>query len=467
MHTSHLIRRNNVKAKNILLPALFALIGAVYAVAGVDNVAEEVAWVVGDQPIWKSEIEEQYQSMLYEKIPVSGDPYCVIPEQIAIEKLYLHQADMDTVEVTESMVQQQVEAQINYYISSLGTKEKVEQIFNKSLPALRESLHDMWANKSRVQQVQRNLTKDITSTPADVRRYFDKLPADSIPYVPTQVEVQILTAAPAIPREEIDNVKARLRDYADRVNKGESEFSTLAILYSEDPGSASRGGELGFMGRGQLVPEYAAVAFNLNDTKKVSKIVESEFGYHIIQLIEKRGDRVNTRHILLRPRVADKDLTDAVNRLDSLRTDIVDNKKFTFEEAVGYLSHDKDTRNNRGVMVNAENGTSRFGMGDLPQEVAKEVNKLQPGEISQAFIMKDPKTNHDVVALVKLTSRIEGHKANLSDDYQAIKNMYEHARQTEVLDEWLAKKIKETYVRIEDGWRDCEFKHTGWIKQNN
>ncbi|MCI9285646.1 MAG: peptidylprolyl isomerase [Muribaculaceae bacterium] len=415
MHTSHLIRRNNVKAKNILLPALFALIGAVYAVAGVDNVAEEVAWVVGDQPIWKSEIEEQYQSMLYEKIPVSGDPYCVIPEQIAIEKLYLHQADMDTVEVTESMVQQQVEAQINYYISSLGTKEKVEQIFNKSLPALRESLHDMWANKSRVQQVQRNLTKDITSTPADVRRYFDKLPADSIPYVPTQVEVQILTAAPAIPREEID----------------------------------------------------AAVAFNLNDTKKVSKIVESEFGYHIIQLIEKRGDRVNTRHILLRPRVADKDLTDAVNRLDSLRTDIVDNKKFTFEEAVGYLSHDKDTRNNRGVMVNAENGTSRFGMGDLPQEVAKEVNKLQPGEISQAFIMKDPKTNHDVVALVKLTSRIEGHKANLSDDYQAIKNMYEHARQTEVLDEWLAKKIKETYVRIEDGWRDCEFKHTGWIKQNN
>ncbi len=440
------------------------LIGVSYAVAGVDNVAEEVAWVVGDQPIWKSEIEDAYQSMLYEKTPINGDPYCVIPEQIAIEKLYLHQADMDTVEISEGMVNQQVESQINYYISSLGSKEKVEQIFNKSMPSLRESLREMWGNRSRVQQVQRNLTKDITSTPADIRRYFSKLPEDSIPYIPRQVEVQILTAAPAIPREEIDNVKARLREYADRVTKGESDFSTLAILYSQDPGSAGRGGELGFMGRGQLVPEYAAVAFNLNDPKKVSKIVETEFGYHIIQLIEKRGDRVNTRHILLRPRVSDKDLTDAVMRLDSLRTDIVDNKKFTFEEAVGYLSHDKDTRNNRGVMVNPESGNSRFQMSELPQEIAKEVNNLQPGELSKAFIMKDPKTNHDIVAIVKLTNRIEGHKANMADDYQAIKNMYEQARQKVVLDEWLAKKIKDTYIRIEDGWRDCDFKHTGWIK---
>lgn len=455
-----------MKIKNIVFPALLMLIGVSYAVAAVDNVAEEVAWVVGDQPIWKSEIEETYQNLLYEKAPVNGDPYCVIPEQIAVEKLYLHQADIDTIEVAESMVNQQVESQINYYISSLGSKEKVEQIFNKSLPSLRESLREMWGNRSRIQQVQRELTKDISSTPADVRRYFSKLPDDSIPYIPRQVEVQILTAAPAIPREEIDNVKSRLRDYADRVTKGESDFSTLAILYSEDPGSSSRGGELGFMGRGQLVPEYAAVAFNLNDPKKVSKIVESEFGFHIIQLIEKRGDRVNTRHILLRPRVSDKDLTDAVKRLDSLRTDIVDNKKFTFEEAVGYLSHDKDTRNNKGIMVNSESGNSRFEMSQLPQEVAKEVNNLQPGEISKAFIMKDPKTNHDIVAIVKLTNRVEGHKANLSDDYQTIKNMYEQARQKEVLDQWLAKKIKDTYIRIEDGWRDCEFTHSGWIKSN-
>lgn len=447
----------------MILVSVLVLMGSAYVFADTDNVAEEVAWVVGDEPIWKSEIEETYQNMLYDKEPINGDPYCVIPEQLAIQKLYLHQAEIDTIEVSDNMVMQQVESQINYYINSLGTKEKVEQMFHKSIPELRESLHEMISNRGRIQQVQQKLTEGITSTPADVRRYFDKLPEDSIPYVPQQVEVQILTVAPAIPREEIDAVKARLRDYADQVNRGERDFSTLAILYSEDPGSAGRGGELGFMGRGQLVPEFAAVAFNLNDPKKVSKIVESEFGYHIIQLIEKRGDRVNVRHILLRPRVSEKDLIDAVNRVDSMRSDMLAGK-FTFEEAVPVLSSDKDTRNNRGIMVNEMTGSPRFEMSQLPQEVAREVSNLQPGETSKAFIMKDPKRNQDIVAMVKLTNRIEGHRANLSDDYQQIKGMYENAKRAEVLSKWLEKKIKDTYVRIEDGWRDCDFKHSGWIK---
>ncbi len=439
--------------------------GAAYVSAGTDNVAEEVAWVVGDQPIWKSDIEEAYQNMLYEKVPINGDPYCLIPEQLAIEKLYLHQAEIDTVEISDNMVMQQVEAQINYYINSLGTKEKVEQMFRKSIPDLRESLRTVVANRGRIQEVQRKLTGDIKATPADVRRYFDRLPEDSIPYVPMQVEVQILTVAPAIPREEIDAVKARLRDYSDQVTKGERDFSTLAILYSEDPGSAGRGGELGFMGRGELVPEFAAVAFNLNDPKKVSKIVESEFGFHIIQLIEKRGDRVNVRHILLKPRVAEKDLIEAVNRVDSLRSDMLAGK-FTFEEAVGVVSSDKNTRNNRGVMVNDVTGSPRFEMAHLPQEVAREVSNLKPGEVSKAFIMKDPKTSQDMVAIVKLSNRIEGHRANLSDDYQQIKGLYENAKRNEVLEKWLSNKIKDTYIRIEDGWRDCEFKNSGWIKNN-
>ena len=456
-----------MKLSKLLVGGAVIAMSAAYAVAAVDNVAEEVAWVVGDTPIWKSEIEETYQSMLYEKTPVNGDPYCVIPEMMAVEKLYLHQAELDTVEISESMVMQQVESQINYLVSQLGSREKVEQYFNKSLPALRTQYHDMIANRQKMQTVQASLTKNISVTPTEVRRYFDRLPEDSIPYVPLQVEVQIITAAPAIPREEIDNVKARLRDYADRVNRGESDFSTLAILYSQDPGSAGRGGELGFMGRGQLVPEFAAVAFNLNDPKKVSKIVESEYGFHIIQLIEKRGDRVNCRHILLHPRVSDADLTDAVHRLDSLRTDIVDNKRFTFEEVVGYVSSDKDTRNNKGIMVNEADRTSRFEMSQLPQEVAKMVNGMEVGEISEAFIMKNPKTTQDQVAIVKLTNRIPGHRANLSDDYQLVKGMYEQAKSREVLDKWLADKIKNTYVRIEPGWRDCEFNHKGWIKPDD
>ncbi|MDE5829885.1 MAG: peptidylprolyl isomerase [Duncaniella sp.] len=437
-----------------------------YMTAATDNVVEEVAWVVGDQPIWKSEIEEAYQNALYEKTDIKGDPYCVIPEQLAIEKLYLHQAELDTVEVADNMVISQVDAQINYYINNLGSAEKVEQVFHKPINAMRETLMEMVKNRTRISQVQRNLTSKITSTPAEVRRYFDKLPKDSVPFVPAQVEVQILTLAPAIPRQEIEDIKARLRDFSDRVNRGESDFFTLAVLYSDDPGSASRGGELGFMGRSQLVPEFASVAFNLNDPKKVSKIVETEFGYHIIQLIEKRGDRINCRHILLKPKVAEADLIDAMTRLDSLRTDMVDNKKFTFEEAVAYVSQDKDTRNSKGVMVNQDTGTTRFQMSELPQEIARVVATLQPGEVSKSFIMKDQKTNQEVVAIVKLTDRIDAHRANLGDDFQQIKDMYENSRRSEILTNWLRKKIAETYVRIEDGWRDCEFINSGWIKDN-
>ncbi len=434
---------------------------ALAALAANNNIVEEVAWMVGDQPIYKSEIEEAYQQMLYEKTPINGDPYCIIPEQLALEKLFLHQADIDTVEVQESMVTQAVEQRINYLISNLGSKEKVEEYFRKPLAEFRQQMSESMRNQYRVQEVQRNISKDLKVTPSDVRRYFSSLPDDSIPFIPMQVEAEIISVNPKIPQQEIDDVKARLRDYADRVNRGESEFSTLAILYSED-GSSVRGGEIGFMGRGHLEPEYAAVAFNLNDPKKVSKIVETQYGYHIIQLIEKRGDRINTRHILLRPKVSDSELTNSLNRLDSLRTEI-NNGKFTFEEAT-VVSQDKDTRNNHGQMVNPENNTIRFEMSQLPQEVAKKISTMEVGDISEAFVMKDPKRDRDIVALVKLTARIPAHKANLSDDYQVIRGMYENAAKQKMVDEWIQKKINDTYVRIEDNWVDCEFRNPGWIK---
>lgn len=448
------------------MAALYAMI-AVASAFGQNNIAEEVAWVVGDQPIWKSEIEEQYNNMQYEKMPINGDPYCIIPEQLAIEKLYLHQAEIDTITVPDASVMAEVDARINFYITQLGSQEKMEQYFRKSLPEMRESMVEMVRNSYRVRSVQQELTKGVKATPSDVRRYYDALPKDSVPFIPMQVEVQILTLNPVIPRQEIEDVKARLRDFSDRVSRGESQFSALAILYSEDKESALRGGEIGFMGRGHLDPEYAAVAFNLNDPKKVSKIVESQYGYHIIQLVEKRGDRINTRHILLRPKVSDNDLVNAVNRLDSLRTDMVDNKKFTFEEAVAYVSQDKDTRNNRGLMVNQQTGTPRFEMSQLPQEVAKVINKMEIGDISEPFVMIDPKLNREVVAIVKLSQRVPGHKANISDDYQTIKNMYEESLREKMLKDWLEKKIEDTYVRIEPGWRNCDFIHRGWIKEGN
>lgn len=450
-----------MKIKNILAPAVL-IAGSAMAFAQ-NNIIEEVAWIIGDEPIYKSEIEQAYQDAQQERIPIIGDPYCVLPEQIAIKRLFLHQADLDTVEVQEAIVQQQVDGQLNFLIANLGSREKVEQYFNKPFTELRDYYTTDVRNRFRINQVRQSLTKNMKVTPSDVRRYFAELPEDSIPYIPLEVEVQVVTINPSIPRQEIDDVKARLRDYADRVNRGESDFSTLAILYSEAP-EGIRGGELGFMGRGQLVPEYAAVAFNLNDPKKVSKIVETEYGFHIIQLIEKRGDRINTRHILLRPKVAEKDLTDAVTRLDSVRTDIVDNKRLTFEEAARFISQDKDTRNSRGVLVNSETGTTRFQMSQLPQEIAKAVGTLQPGEISKPFIMRDPKRDRDIVAIVKLTNRIDAHKANLADDYQLIKDMYENSAKEKKIEEWLQNKINDTYVRIEDGWRGCDFQYKGWIK---
>ena len=433
-----------------------------YLMTAQNNIAEEVAWIVGDEAIYKSDIEEQYQQLQYERTPIDGNPYCVIPEQIAIDKLFLHQAKIDTIEVPNSTVQQSVDARINYFIANLGSKEKVEEYFRKPIPEIREQLMNTVRDQYTIQQVQSSLTKNVKATPSDVRKFYNSIPKDSLPLIQKQVEVEIITINPIIPQQEIDEVKSRLRDYAQRVNNGESDFSTLALLYSED-GSAMSGGEIGFKSRNDLVPEYANVAFNLNDPKKVSKIVETEFGYHIIQLIEKRGDRINTRHILLKPKVNQKDLDSAVVKLDSLRKDILANK-YTFEQAALYVSQDKDSRNNKGLMMNPQTHTTLFEMADLPDEIGKVVDKLQVGEISEPFIAINKSNNRQQVAMVKLVRRIEAHKADLAEDFQVLKDMYENKRKAEIIDEWAKEKQKKTYVHISEGWRNCESKYN-WRKQ--
>ena len=442
-------------------------IGIVFAAAAIaavaqtkTNIIDEVAWVVGDEAIFRSDVEEQYSQLRSEGALPPGNPFCAIPEQMAVEKLYLHQAKLDTIEAPAAQVNSAVEKRINFFIANLGSREKVEEYFRKSLPQLRDQLTEVMKTQYIIDQVQNSLTKNVKAIPADVRKYFDKLPPDSIPFVPMQVEAQIITINPTIPQQEIEDVKARLRDYSDRINRGESDFHTLAIMYSED-GSNMKGGELGFHSRADFVPEFSAVAFNLSDPKKVSRIVETEYGFHIIQLIEKRGDQANVRHILLTPKVSTQELTSAVNRLDSLRKEIVAGK-IPFEEAARYISQDKDTRNNKGLMVNQKTGSSRFEMQDLPQEVARHIESMKEGDISEAFIMKDPKRNKDVVAIVRLARRTDGHRANLSDDYNLLKQMYETYRKDEIVNEWVEKKIKETYVRIEDGWDNCDFRYKGW-----
>lgn len=429
------------------------------------NVADEVAWVVGDEAIFRSDIEEQYAQMRSEGANIPGDPYCFIPEQMAVDKLFLHQAKIDTVTAPDNQVVSQTDRRINFFIANLGSKEKVEEYFRKPMPQLREQLMEMMRNDYIITSVKQKLTKDVKATPREVGRYFERLPEDSIPYVPLQVEAQIITVNPVIPRQEIEDVKARLRDYADRVNRGEAEFSTLAIMYSQD-GSAMQGGELGFHGKADFVPEFSNVAFNLNDPKKVSRIVETEFGYHIIQLIEKRGEQINVRHILLRPKVSDDDLKRSLTRLDSLRKDIVAGK-VSFEDAARFVSQDKDTRNNGGVMVNTAgyNTTPLFEMQQLPPEVAAKIEGMKVGDISEPFIMKDEKRNSDIVAIVRLKERIPGHRASMQNDYSMIKNLYEEHAREQIIKDWVEKKIKETYVHIEEGWDGCDFTYEGWIKQ--
>ncbi len=426
-----------------------------------NNVIDEVIWVVGDEAILKSDVEMARIEGQSRGQRWDGDPYCIIPEQLAIQKLFLHQAAIDSIDVTESEVFQGVDQQINYYIQNIGSKEKMEEYFGKTSTQIREQLYDMLKNEKIVTEVRKNLVSNIKVTPAQVRRYFKDMPEDSIPFVPTKVEVQILVQNPVISQEEIDRIKDELRGYTERINSGESKFSTLAIFYSEDKGTAQRGGETGFIGRIEVVPEFANVAFNLTDTKTVSKIVETEYGFHIIQLVEKRGDKVNVRHILRKPRVSDEEIEKSIHFLDSVADELRRNL-YTFEECAPYISQDKDTRNNYGIMVN-EDGTSKFEMKDLPSEVAKVIANMNIGEISKPFVMIDKK-GKEVVAVVKLKNKINGHRATMADDYQLLQNVVLEKLSMEKIENWIREKQKTTYIRINEDWRNCEFKYSGWIK---
>ncbi len=428
------------------------------------SVIDQVIWVVGDEPILKSDVEAMRLQSELEGVKWNGDPDCIIPEQIAVQKLYLHQAAIDSVDVSEAEISSEIEQQINYWVQQIGSKEKLEEYRKMSIAQMRQQMHDDFKNRMLIQEMRRKLVKDITVTPSDVRRYFDKLPTDSLPSVPTAVEVEIITMQPRIPIEEINRVKDELRNYTERVTKGEASFSTLARLYSEDPGSARQGGEMDYVGRGMLDPAFASVAFNLTDSKKISKIVETEFGYHIIQLLDKRGDRIKVRHILRKPVISNEMIEATKQKMDSLLTDIKEGKA-TFEAAAFHVSDDKDTRNNQGLMVNNANGerTSKFQMKDLPTEIAREVEKLQPGELSNVFEMVNEK-GKKVCAIIKLKNRISAHKATITEDYQVMKNVVLAKEREKFLRNWVINKIKTTYVRMDEQYKNCNFEYQGWIK---
>lgn len=430
------------------------------------NVIDEVVWVVGDEAILRSDVERRRNEF---GSSFTGNPYCVIPEQLAVQKLFLHQAVIDSVEVGEAEINQYVEQDINEKIMMAGSKEKLEEYMKMTVTAIREELYDEYKNELTARQMKQKITEDVKVNAAEVRRYFRDLPEDSLPLIPTQVEVQILVQQPRIPQEEIDRVKSLLREYAERVNSGTTSFSTLARLYSEDPGSARQGGEMPYMGRGELDPGFANVAFGMTDPKKVSKIAQSEFGYHIIQLVDKRGDKIKCRHILKRPEVAQADIDTALVRLDSIAEQIR-RGRVSFEDAASVVSDDKDTRNNHGILTNTKKDTgertTRFEMDELSAlspELARAVDGLETGEISKPITMVNSK-GMTVCAIVKLKNRIKSHRANISEDFQVMKAVVERKKKEEKVLEWLKEKQKSTYIRINPDWRDCDFQYPGWLK---
>jgi peptidyl-prolyl cis-trans isomerase SurA len=427
------------------------------------NVIDEVIWIVGDDPILLSDVEETRLQAEMEGKPFEN-PYCTIPEQLAIQKLFLHQAALDSIEVSEVNVLKEANERIDFFVQNLGSRENVEKHFHLTIPQLREKLKKTCRQRAMIQQIEGKLFGNIKVTPAEVRAHFSKLPEDSLPLIPTQVEVQIITTQPRATRQEVERIEEQLREFARRVNEGETEFSTLAKIYSQDPGSARLGGELGYSGKNQFVPEFSNVAFALNDPKKVSKIVRTEFGYHIIQLIDKKGDKANFRHILLKPEIADSVFTKELTRLDSIAADIK-RGSFTFEEGAMQLSDDKDTRNNHGIMVNTDmmtrKVTSRFAMKDLPAEIARKVELMNEGDISEAFIYKNNQ-GQDICAIIKLKSRIPAHRANMTEDFQILKDVVVSKRGEEMRKKWIEEKQKSTFVRINPEWRNCTFEYPNW-----
>ena len=452
-----------MKARHLLTTALLA--AALPAAAQQNNVIDEVIWVVGDEAILRSDVEKARQQMQR----VSGNPYCIIPENLALQKLFLHQAELDSITVDETAVTRYTEAYLNEWVQTAGSREKLEEYRGMIFSQIREETFSMVKDNQLMEMVKKELTKNIKVTPAEVRHFFRNVPEDSLPLIPTQVEVELLAEHPQVRQEEIDRIKEELRDYTERINSGNMTFSVLAKLFSED-GSAAQGGEMDYMSRVDLDPAFANVAWTLTDPKKVSKIVESQYGFHIIQLIDKRGEKLKLRHILKKPHVDPKDIEANLVRLDSIVADIKEGK-FSFEDAASSLSDDKDSRNNKGLMFNVvvdENigeriRTSRFKMGELPSEIARIVEKLDVGEISKPFTMLD-KAGKTQCAVVKLKSRIKAHAATITEDFQVLSQIVRAKRSEEFLDKWIREKQRTTYVRINPEWSNCEFQYPGWIK---
>jgi peptidyl-prolyl cis-trans isomerase SurA len=427
-----------------------------------DKVVDQIIAVVGKNTILKSDIEAMYQQQMAQGITSEGDMKCEILENFLVEKLLLAEAEQDTtITVSDSQINQNLEQRIQYFISHLGSEKDVEAYFKKSIMELKADMQEVIKNQQMTQQMQGKILNKVTLTPAEVRLHYRNLPEAEIPMIDAQIEYAQIVVDPTISLEEEDRIKASLREFKRRIESGESSFGPLAVMYSEDPGSSRNGGELEYMGRGNLDPAYAAAAFNLKGDK-ISNVVKSEFGYHIIQVMDRKGEQLKTRHILMKPRVSPESLKIALGRIDSI-ADFVRKGTFKFEDAAMRWSYDKNSRNNGGVVINPETGESKWKLAELDPDVSKVVEKMNVNDISAPFLTIDEKQKQ-VYKIVKLVRKSEPHRANLRDDYVELSDMYMAQKKEKEMDKWIREKQMGTYVRIDPSYMNCNFKYKGWIK---
>lgn len=426
------------------------------------NVVDKIVAIVGDEIILKSDIENAFlQEQGRGVISSSPDFRTELLEQQLVQKLLMAQAAVDSITVSEDDVENALSGQIDNFISNIGSQERLEAYWGKSLQAIKDELRNPMRERLITEEMQQKIVEKIRITPSEVRSYFKKIPKDSLPDMPDRYEIQQIILQPNVSDGEKERIRERLREYREQILKGEKTFSTLAVLYSEDPNSAVRGGELGYIPRSNLDPAFAEAAFNLKPGR-ISKIVESEFGFHIIQLIDRQGDKINVRHILLRPQVADAEKEEALHRLDTIRQ-YINEGKMTFEEAAYYFSSDKKTKNNGGLFANPLTAEAKIARADIPGEMAKEVNRLKTGEISEPFVTHTENGSEEY-KIIKIKAFYPQHKANLDDDWQNFELMLTREKQMEKLEKWIKEKQENTYIHIDDSYKNSKFRYDGWIK---
>lgn len=426
-----------------------------------DKVIDQIVAIVGSNIILKSDIEQMNIEQQAMGVTTEGDMKCEILENFMVDKLLIAEAELDTlIEVSPSEVNQYSEQQLQSAISHLGSEKAVEDYYKKSIVEVKSEIQENIHNQLLSQKMRQKIIADVEVTPSEVRYYYRSLSRDELPTIPTQYEYQQITIEPEIDIEEENRVKAKLRDLKARIENG-SSFAAIAILNSED-GSAKDGGVIGYLGRAQLDPAYAAAAFNLKGDK-ISNVVKSQFGYHIIQLVDRKGEQVNTRHILIKPKVSIEAKEKAYNQLDSL-ANMLRNNEISFEQAASLFSFDNNSRNNGGYVINSNTMSSKFAAEELDPDVSKVIINMEVNEISKPFETIDEESHQTVYKIIRLTKKTESHKANLQEDYQQLAEEFLIKKKEQAFQDWVTDRQTETYIRIDPTYANCNFNFKNWIK---